>query len=78
MKFAAFKYWRQKGDCCLFIEILEIIEDTESMTTLRVSWNRQLHDMWRVLGTENIRVRQKEFQNWVTYNPRGGKIEYAS
>lgn len=78
MKFTSSKFWRQRGDCCLFMEILHVVSDDENMITLTVSWYRQLNDMYRFLGTENIRIRSKEYDNWTAYNPRGEVITYAS
>lgn len=65
------KFWRQQGDCCIFAEVHEILSDDGKTAELRLSWCRQLGSGWKVLGTENTRIRERDYPTWVTYFPRG-------
>ena len=78
MKFSSSQFWRQRGDCCIFIEVLEVLSDDGETAELKVSWNRQLDTYWRVLSVEHFRVRSRDYGAWTTYHPRGDKRTYAS
>ena len=80
MKFrtAPFKFWRQRGDCCLFFEVLEVLHDDGDTAELKVAWCRQNDRSYRVLAVENTRIQKKDYINWVSYLPRGERFVYAS
>ena len=59
----------------MFIEVHEVITDDSVTAELKVSWCRQLDKGWKVLSTENIRVRAHEYRKWVRYHPRGEAID---
>lgn len=65
------RFWRQRGDCCLFFEVIEVLSDTGFTAELKVTWHKQLDKGWRKLVTENTKIREREYANWNTYYPRG-------
>lgn len=75
MKFNGSQFWRYRGDCCMFMEILAVISDDGETAELRVSWNKQMDKGWKPLGAENIRVRASEYSSWVSCQPRGIKLD---
>lgn len=76
MKFSSNKsrFWRERGDCCLFFEQLAVLNDDGECAELTVSWCKQLDKGWKKLGTENIRIRSTEYPKWGTYFPRGDDL----
>lgn len=65
------KFWRERGNCCTFIERIEVISDDGKTAELKVSWCHQLNKGWRKIGKEHIRIRERDYPNWMTYFPRG-------
>lgn len=78
MKFRGGNFFRQFGDCCMFIEIDSIISDDGQTAELVVTWNRQLSHGWKPVSKENIRVRESDYKKWTHHFPRGDKITHAS
>ena len=74
MKFGGSKYWKRKGVCCEFIEVLEVIEDNGVTALIRVSLNEQLNKSWKTLIAEDrFRLNAKEYVKWNLYRPRGNR-----
>lgn len=79
MKFANHKYWRHRGDCCDFLEVLEVLSDNGEEAELVVSWNNQLHKSWRTLVSRmNIRIMKNDYRNWRAIIPRGVYVGVVS
>lgn len=71
-KFETHKYWKHRGDCCDFLEILEIIEDTGDRAEIKVAWHTQSNKSWRTLvRKDQFRVTTKDYHGWQAYSPRG-------
>ena len=68
------KYWRQQGDCLLFVRLLDVLSDDGKTAELVVEWCRNLHKGWRSIGKQKIRVRERDYNTWVTYFPRGDDL----
>jgi len=69
------RYWRQRGECCIFIQLLDVLSDDGKTAELRVKWCRQLDKGWRALGVENTRVRERDYASWSTHFPRGEDLD---
>jgi hypothetical protein len=74
LKFTQSKFWRQFGDCCMFLEVLEVLDDTGETAELKVAWKKQLDKGFKHLAVENIKVRPRDYPRWVSYFPRGDDL----
>jgi len=71
-------FWRMRGQCCVFMEVVNILADDGQSAELTVSWYRQLSRDYRLMATENIRIRMSDYPMWVTYQPNGNKVGYEN
>ena len=71
-KFATCTYWKKKGDCCDFIEVVRVINDDGERSRLVVNLHTQRHTGWATLvrGFEYL-VNRNEYGKWNQFVPRG-------
>jgi hypothetical protein len=67
-------FWKKRGDCCTFIKVVDILLDDGIAVDLKVSWCTQLNNGWREYSQGTMRIREKEFQDWSIYFPRGEMV----
>lgn len=72
------RFWRQRGDCCIFFEVVQTLFDDGETAEIVIRWCRQLDRDYRVLAEESKRITAREYQDWTSYYPRGEAIKYAS
>lgn len=68
------KYWREKGECCMFVEVRSVVADSGTTAELEVIWCKQLDRGWKQIGKEIINIRSNNYMKWVSYFPRGEKV----
>ncbi len=73
-KFELSKFWRQRSDCCLFWEIIEIHICNNEETRMLVVWHRKMHEGYKQIGDGPIRIRAKDYDDYSPYTPVGGKF----
>ncbi len=75
MRFSTSKYWKHRGDCCDFIEIIKVIEDNGSTAELKAAMHTQLDGKWSMLlSSFQFRVPKKDYWKWNQFVPRGNKV----
>lgn len=77
MKFHRSPFWRMRGVCGTFLVVLEVVHDDGKTAELKVGWGFQKQHGWKILSTENIRIREREYSWWTPHQPKGEKIGYA-
>lgn len=75
MKFSTSKYWRLRGVCGAFMEIITVIEDTGESAVIKVNWCTQFPKSWRPLAEEVANIHTRHYNYWIPYFPRGDRLE---
>lgn len=72
-KFQKGGFYKNRGDCCDFVEVHEVLFDSGISAEIRVTWYTQLHDGWRKLCTDQFVISKNHYARWAHYTPRGGR-----
>lgn len=70
-KFVEGQYFKNRGDCCDFIQVTKVLVDTGTRAELAVTWFTQMHDGWRKLCTDHFDISKNNYQKWMHYSPHG-------
>jgi len=73
-KFASSRFWRVRGNCCLFLEVLEIVDNTPEVTTIRVAWHRRSNGGYRQVGEQHLKINSEDLGDYYSYVQPGEKI----
>lgn len=74
MRYSTTKFWKHRGDCCDFFEVLEILEDNGETAEVKVAWHTQSNKSWRTLiRNDQFRISKKDYHGYQPYKPRGEK-----
>ena len=74
MKFATAKFYRLRGYCGEFVEVLAVISDTGETAEITVAWCKHFDKGWKSLHAGNIRISARDYLNWMPYRPPGIKL----
>ena len=76
MRFASAKFWKHRGDCCDFFEVVEIISDDGETAEVKVAWHTQMSSFWvNIVPRDQFRIMKREYHQYQAYSPRGdGKV----
>lgn len=70
-KFQENTFYKNRGDCCDFVEVHEVVSDNGISAELKVTWYTQMHDGWRKVCTDQFLVSKNQYHKWTNYHPRG-------
>lgn len=70
-KFAQGGYYKNRGDCCDFVLVEQVLFDTGENAEIRVTWYHQGHDGWRKLCSDQFVIGKNRYKGWAHYQPRG-------
>jgi hypothetical protein len=73
-KFIKNKFYKNRGDCCDFVEVHEVLFDSGRSAEIKVTWCHQLHDSWKKLCTDQFIVTEKQYPKWMHFTPRGERV----
>lgn len=72
MKFHRQKFWKHRGDCCDFFEVIEVIEDNGETAIVKAAWHTQSNRSWRnMVPEDHFRIPKKDYDKFRAYRPRG-------
>lgn len=75
-KFTTHKFWKNKGDCCDFIGITEVISDDGITAEVRFDYFTQRQRSYKLLSRDIItRIPKNSYKSWNQFMPRGNLIE---